>query len=63
MEKIENKLKLSIDKISEQIEFPELKQIGENMYEFRSGDYVIRGNEQGMEDIDKELLNLLKNYK
>jgi len=45
------------------LEFPETKQIDENIYEFRSGDCVIRGNKQGMEDIDKELLNLLKNYK
>ncbi len=46
-----------------QLEFPETKQIGENMYEFSSGDFVIQGSKQGMEDIDKELLNLLKNYK
>ena len=59
MEKSKKDLKEAIQKASEQIQFPEVKQI----YEFRSGDCVIRGNKQGMEDIDKELLNLLKNYK
>ena len=56
-------LKKAIQKVSEQIPFPETKQIGEDLYEFRSGDYVIRGNKQGMDDIDKELLKLLKNYR
>lgn len=63
MEKSKKDLKEAIQKASEQIQFPEVKQIYEGIYEFRSGDYVIRGNKQGMEDIDKELLNLLKNYK
>lgn len=63
MEKCKKDLKEAIQKASEQIQFPETKQIGENMYEFRSGDFVVQGNKQGMEDIDKELLNLLKDYK
>lgn len=63
MEKSKKDLKEAIQKASEQIQFPEVKQIYEGIYEFRSGDCVIRGNKQGMEDIDKELLNLLKNYK
>ena len=63
MEKFKKDLKEAIQKVSEQIPFPETKQIGEDLYEFHSGDYVVQGNKQGMEDIDKELLKLLKNYR
>ena len=60
MENNNIKLQNAIDKISKQIEFPEVKQIGENIYEYRCGDHVIRGNKQGIEDIDRELLKMIK---
>jgi hypothetical protein len=68
MKKMEKYKKLTIDSFEKafnspnisQLEFPEVKQIGNNIYEYRCGNHVIQGNKQGMEDIDKELLKYIK---
>lgn len=54
------KKKLTIELLNELLKnnpIPEVKQINDNLYEFRAGNFVVQGNKKGMEDIDKEILN------
>lgn len=50
-----------LDKIMKDMDFPETKKIGENIYEFRSGNFVVIGNKQFFDDVDRELLKIIKN--
>ena len=49
-----------LEEIINKIEFPEPKQIGDNLYEFRTDNFVVYGNKKHFEDVDKELLKMLK---
>ena len=38
---------------------PETKYIGNGLYEYKCGNYIVRGNEQIISDIDKQILKNL----
>jgi hypothetical protein len=64
MEKTYKKITIEkIEKILNENPIPEPKHIGSGVYEFSSGDFVVRGNEQFFNDVDKELLKMLKKNK
>jgi len=63
MEKKEKLTPELLDEIMKVIDFPETKQIGDNIYEFRSGNFVVRGNKKLFDDVDQELLKMLKIWK
>jgi hypothetical protein len=64
MEKTYKKITIEkIEKILKENPIPEPKHIGSGVYEFSSGDFVVRGNEQFFNDVDKELLKMLKKNK
>ena len=42
-----------LEEIINKIEFPEPKQIGDNLYEFRTDNFVVYGNKKHFEDVDK----------
>lgn len=64
MEKTYKKITIEeIEKILKENPIPEPKHIGSGVYEFRSGDFVVRGNEQFFNDVDSELLKMIKSKK
>lgn len=50
-----------IEKVLKDLDFSE-KQIGDNLYEFRTDKFVTIGNGKIFEYVDKEMLGMIKNY-
>lgn len=40
-----------IEKVLSEVHIPEVKRVGENLYEFRSGNFVVQGTKESFENM------------